>query len=272
MKRIPPYVDILLMLVLATAATLPHYFGTDIPGGTDVRNAFYPWWTFAHNQLMQGRFPLWEPYQFLGGPFVANAQSALFSPVTWPSLLLGPRWGLAIHSTLLLWIGAAGMMVWGWQMRDEELSTNRRIGAFFAGVAFVFSPYVAVRWWTGHITLLTTVMWTPWLLAATLWSLRKPRRWAAYAVSSIPLALILVSGHPPSAFYATLPWVVWLVHLALLRNDWRRPLEQFLLAGVVGSMTAAVQLLPVVEILPYAWSSGQFVTDWFYAFSVRPLY
>ncbi|MGF1507859.1 MAG: hypothetical protein ACFB51_22460 [Anaerolineae bacterium] len=274
MKRIPKFVDVLFLLALAIVATGPNYIGTDIPGGTDVENAFYPWLAFAHDQLAQGHFPLWDPYGFLGNPFVTNPQTALFSPLTWPSLLLGPRWGLAMHGTLTLWLAAIGMMLWVRCMGipGDTLSDDRRIGSLLAGIAFAFGLVITIRWWAGHTTVLGTLIWTPWLLAATSWSLHQQRRWAAYVVSGIPLALAFVGGHPTSAVYVLLPWGLWVLHLAFLHRDWRCAIEQMLVAGTVGVVIAAVQLVPVAEIFPNAWSNPQKIIDGDFKWSMQPLF
>ena len=38
----------------------------------DLIGQYDPWWTFAHESLREGRFPLWNPYVFGGTPYQAG--------------------------------------------------------------------------------------------------------------------------------------------------------------------------------------------------------
>ena len=50
----------------------------------DAVLVFQPFAEWARGALPD--VPLWNPHIMGGRPFVANAQSALFSPFTWPTL------------------------------------------------------------------------------------------------------------------------------------------------------------------------------------------
>src|SRR5918992_1860324 len=52
--------------------------------------------------------PLWNPHIMGGRPYVANAQSALFSPFTWPMLVLPFWWSLGVVAALKLFTAALG--------------------------------------------------------------------------------------------------------------------------------------------------------------------
>ena len=52
-----------------------------ILGDYDAFVYFYPLREYAANSLKQGRFPLWNPYLFLGSPFFANVQTAVLYPL-----------------------------------------------------------------------------------------------------------------------------------------------------------------------------------------------
>lgn len=47
----------------------------------DVIQQLYPWRDLAVKQMMSGRVPLWNPYNFSGSPLLANIQSSVFNPV-----------------------------------------------------------------------------------------------------------------------------------------------------------------------------------------------
>ena len=46
----------------------------------DVIRELYPWKTVVIGELKNGKFPLWNPYNFSGAPLLANYQSQVFYP------------------------------------------------------------------------------------------------------------------------------------------------------------------------------------------------
>src|SRR4029077_16092505 len=50
---------------------------------------FYPQRVFLARSLLAGQIPQWDPYLFLGVPFLANPQTAVLYPPSW-LFLLGP--------------------------------------------------------------------------------------------------------------------------------------------------------------------------------------
>ena len=50
---------------------------------------FYPYWDYRAQIMLAGRLPLWNPYLFMGAPFVANARlasaknSAVWKRLSW---------------------------------------------------------------------------------------------------------------------------------------------------------------------------------------------
>ena len=54
----------------------------------DLTAQYRPWWTFAHESLLEGRLPLWNPYVFGGTPYHVNPENALFYPLKLPLVFL----------------------------------------------------------------------------------------------------------------------------------------------------------------------------------------
>ena len=50
----------------------------------DAFTYFTPYRDYANFALRAGHLPLWNPYLFLGVPFLANPQSAVLYPLHWP--------------------------------------------------------------------------------------------------------------------------------------------------------------------------------------------
>ncbi len=208
-------------------------------GGADIRALFVPWLNFARDALHENRLPLWDPYHFAGYPFLSNPQPALFYPPTWLAGLLPVRLAISLNLLLHLWLMGAGM--WLFLRRSGATQTGALAGAF----TFAFSGFSGARLLAGHVGLLATIAWLPWLLLALQWA-AQAKRWQAGVLAGIPLALAILAGHTASLIYLALVWLAYALYLA-----WRRDLNvlrQLLLAMAAGTALSAIQLLPFVQL------------------------
>jgi len=93
---------------------LAGWLGVQPEGWTGPVNrllAFYPWRLLATEQLRCGEVPLWNRYNGLGVPLLANFQSAPFDPFSLPWFLLPAPWARTVQ--LLLRSLAAGALAAG---------------------------------------------------------------------------------------------------------------------------------------------------------------
>ena len=78
--------SIIIALVLGLTIILPFIplliDGKVIYWGTSTTQ-FLPWLDFAFKSISQGNFPLWNPNNGMGSPFIANYQSAIFYIPNW---------------------------------------------------------------------------------------------------------------------------------------------------------------------------------------------
>ncbi|MCC7106983.1 MAG: hypothetical protein IT307_17765, partial [Chloroflexi bacterium] len=125
-----------LALVALAVACLSAYGGLLRPdfmlADYDAMVYFYPPRVYYAEALAAGRLPLWNPYHFLGAPFLANPQTAVLYP---PSLLfllmsvpLAYGWSLALH------LMGAGLGVYCW---CRSVLETDRAASFLAGLAFM---------------------------------------------------------------------------------------------------------------------------------------
>lgn len=244
----------------------------------DVWTYFTPYRDFAAAALREGRLPLWNPYLFLGVPFLANSQAAVFYPLHWPLAWLSASraivWSIALHA----WLG--GAFTYGWLRRGLGL---RPLAAWLGGIVFAGSGFIGGH--VGQINQLNAYAWFPALLwaltslqapAADL--LRRPWRGAqigraaasavkpAAAIGAI-FALQLFAGHTQAWYISAIgaglyaltravgasrpspiPNLQSLVsHLPrLLPRAW--PVLILALGLLIGVGLAAVQLLPTFEL------------------------
>lgn len=223
-----------------------------IIAGNDLVTMFLNWLRFAKSSLKQGELPLWNPYLFSGLPFIANPQPAMFYPPTWLALLMPATKALGVIIVLHIWLAGAGMYIW---LHSEGASV---IGALFGGVVFTFSGYFFVRVYAGHLGVITTGAWLPLLL----WIYRhiaKQRSWKLAVLGGLPLGLSILAGHTASFIYVMLgltayavfrTWQIWQEEQSTQAAE-----HSLLLLGVMGLIgiaLAAVQILPMTELVAHS--------------------
>jgi len=120
---------------------------------------YYPNLAHAVQQLRQGVFPWWNPFEFAGNVFAADIQTLLFYPFHWLLLLVqlpfGPsyflqEWYIVLH---LMWMGLGQFRV----LRDFGFG---RKSAIPAALGLVLSGYITAH--VIHLTLILTAAWMPW--------------------------------------------------------------------------------------------------------------
>ncbi len=232
-------------------------------GTHDTRGLFVPWLSTARQAILSGKLPLWDAYQFAGNPFLSNPQIALFYPPTWLAIILPVNIGISWHVAFHLLLAAVGMFLF-----VRYMSKNYS-GAFIAGLIFAFSGYAVARIWAGHIGLLATNAWLPWILLGTAWAVNRRTVWSAI-LAGVPWGMAILAGHTTSLVYLGLIWLGLLLFLAVTTNSWLLIARQALLIFAVGLGLSSVQLLPFLQlsqnVARSAASSFEFAT----AFSLPP--
>jgi hypothetical protein len=191
--------------------------------------------------------PLWNPYIMGGRPYLADAQSAVFSPLNWPGYLL-PFWdSLAVMAALKLFLAAFGTCLLA------RALGMRFAGALLAGTVFGFS-----LWMVSWVTWPTTSVWAwlPWLCLLTDRLVRRPGP-LPFVGLAVVVALQYFGGHPESWFHVLLfSALFWLARaLDLHRRDWpalARSALGFGAAVVAGTALAAAALIPFLELLHHS--------------------
>ena len=203
---------------------------------TDVVLQFHPWFLEWAARVGSGELPLWTAENGLGLPGAARTISAPWFPLTALSLL-GPALGWNL--LLLCRLAVAGVGAWAWL---REVGRSRGACAF-GSIAFAYSlPFVTwLSWPHANVQALLPVL----LLAARRIALRDGRAPAALFAGT--LLLMHLGGHPESTFLDAAAAV--LVFAAALRGARVRRSLVLAGAGVIGTVAAAVQLVPFLEYL-----------------------
>lgn len=242
----------LLTLALLNQALLPPT--GQILAGHDLRGQFYPWAEHVQQRLLAGEWPWWDPFHMGGYPMSGNPQIGFFYPPAWPALLLSPRLGWGLYLAFHLWWAATGM---AWFMRRRGARWG---GAALAALTYAFGGFMAARLQAGHVGMIASAAWVPWLLATYDWAVEQRSPWAAL-LAGLPWGLLLLAGNLNVAFYAGLIWLAYALQWAVHGGRWGLALRQLTLAGLVGVALGAVQLGSTAAlVLRSARSAGTLAT------------
>jgi hypothetical protein len=203
--------DIAVALLLAAFVALlyaPLLFTNRVLATGDILLYFYPYRDYAAAALRSGDVPLWNPYIFLGVPFLANPQAAVLYPLHWPlswlSVTSQVYWSAALHTWLLGLGGYVLLRTWGYS-RWAGLVT----GLVLAGSGF-YGGLI------GHLNQMNGAAWLPWALAVLLWAgqgeINGRRLARAAGLFGLLVMLMLLAGHTQTVYinlFALAVWVVW---------------------------------------------------------------
>lgn len=251
--------------LLSLCATLllawPALLGGFLVGpNSDQYIAGYAFREFAAQSLRQGHgFPLWNPFQFDGMPYV----DAMHGDIFYPTFLLrwvlptdiAMTWGFVLHVVLSGWLTMAFLQSTGLTWRASAIG----------GVAYLMSGAVASYASPGH----DGKLFVSALLPGALWALVRAvrdQRHAAWGTLALIIGLAVLSPHPQLLQYLLLTTGAYASYLALrplaipsdlatttnIARPAVRSLAVALAAVVLGAAIGAIQYLPVREYV--AWS------------------
>jgi hypothetical protein len=237
--------------------------------GLDLFAYFYPYRDYASEALRAGRLPLWNPYLFMGAPFLANSQVAVLYPLHWPLLWLSaPKqiaWSIVAH----LWIAGLGTYLFA-----KRAVGLRPLPAFVASVVFALGGFLSAQ--VEHVNQLNASAWLPWLLLAVHGSVTS-MRWRRYILAgSAVVGLTLLAGHTQAAYIVFCAAGVYALARSLphlMNRHWPRALGGLgsLVAMVLGGGSlAAAQLLPTLELSRLSVRSGGLPYNEAGSFSLKP--
>jgi hypothetical protein len=248
-------IAIALLLACPVVFLYKTTIGNLIMAGLDVFTYFYPYKAYAAEVIRAGTLPLWNPYLFMGAPFLANIQSAvlypLHLPLYWLSVPKMVSWSAALHLflsgafTYLFTRRALGFTPWG---------------SLAAGLTLALSGFLGAQ--VEHINQLNVLVWLPLLLF--LFHRSYGSRRPIYAVlTALVIGLQFLGGHTQSSYINLAALGCYSLYLPLAealggsRQSWRSrestrsiagSLLLFLLVVSLGVALAACQLLPTYEL------------------------
>ena len=255
----------------------------------DIFTYFTPYRDVAAQALRDGRVPLWNPYLFMGVPFLANSQAGVFYPLNWPFAWLDTaraiNWTIVLH----IFIAASGV----YMLARSHLSLS--IGAaFLAAMSFGLGGYLGTQ--IEHVNQLQGLAWLGWIFLAYGWIVEQDAsskmqdaghsnvsRISRFAfrvgLLSCLIALQLLAGHTQTVFISLVGLGVYALWHML--EAWRaakrfysllitRYLLPVLLSSLFAVALSAIQLLPTLELTRESARSGGLPTNLAVSFSLDP--
>jgi hypothetical protein len=270
----------LLALVLAFFWKLA--FTNLIIARGDIFYYFYPYRDFAAQAVREGRAALWNPYLFMGAPFLANSQAGFFYPfnllMSWLATTRAINWTIVLH----VFLAASGAYVFARSLRSVRLSIA---ASLLAAISFGLGGYLGTQ--IEHINQLQGLAWLGWIFLAYEAALKANSEFGIRNFNWVPLALLiavqLLAGHTQSVFITLVGlgcYAVWQLIESIFAgrpNGWRayallitRYLFPLLLAVVVAFSLSAIQLLPTLELTRNSARSGGLPANLAVSFSLDP--
>jgi len=217
----------------------------------DLAGQVLPWWQEEARQLQQGQFPLWDPHNWMGQPFLGQAQPGAAYPLNWLLWWTPLRHGLlemwAINWYFVVMHYMAALFCY---LLCRDLGRSRA-ASMIAGLAFSLAGYVA---WVDWPQMVNGAVWTPLVFLFLLRASRGIHAWASASLSGACIGMAWLAGHHQVPIFLTLAsGGVWLYYIFKDgRADWRMT-RLAATAMVFAPVVGALQILPAQEYGRLAW-------------------
>ena len=209
----------------------------------DVVTFFTPLYSSIQRSLKEGSLPTCNPYQFAGLPMMANYQSSVFYPLRLLLLVLDLPWAMTAFVLIKLWL--CGMTAWAC---GRGMGFRSPVACFFS-LAWMLSGY-CLLWANWPLT--DVACWMPVLFLGVDLILRG-RETAGLAVATPGATLLLLAGHPETAFAFALGLGMYFLFRILWALRFRepvvRPVALCCIVWVLALLACAVQIAPFIEYL-----------------------
>ena len=209
----------------------------------DFHNYFLPRYVFGTQELLAGRFPLWNRLEFAGMPFMATLQpAALYPPKILAFALLRPETAMTIFLVAHYLLIAGGFLLF---LRGQGIGG---LGALAGGAYLTFNGMLLIS--GHHPNRIGSLAWIPlifWLADRVV----ETKRRAPLAALAVAVAMQLLVGYPEFTLHTALLLGVQAIAMwaigAWTTPPWRS-LPRLAVAFVLGGMLAGLQLAPFAEL------------------------
>jgi hypothetical protein len=214
----------------------------------DVVAAFSPYYWITKGSLEAGEWPLWNPYEYLGMPLMANMQSAEFYPPRLLHTFLGVITGQNLYVLLKLWLCGMTAYFCGKTLGLKTFTSR------FLSVAWMMASYNLI--WASW-SLPDVAAWVPVVFMGLDFTLRGSYR-RGFFTTALGGTLMLLAGHPETAFAMAVWMALYFVLRLAVELRWGKrlwaPVAVQSGAWTLVVLVFASSLLPFLEYLTHSYT------------------
>jgi hypothetical protein len=221
-----------------------------------------PRFQFQAVRWHSGAFPLWDPHQWCGQPFLGQIVGAA-NPVNWPFFWLPLGKSGKIPLDVLHWyyvaIHCLGGLFAYFLCRDLQRS---RAASLTGAIVFALGGFFYSAPWP---EVMGGYLWTPLVFLFLLRVLRADRSVASAALCGLFLGAAWLSGHHEIPIYLSFTVAAaWLYHFACDRAGRARLLRLAAIALLIAILTSGFQTVPGYEYarLAQRWVGADHPVTW----------
>ncbi len=215
---------------------------------------------------MFGQLPLWNPYIFMGHPYVGNPLISMFYPTNFLFLI---SYSDSIFGFLfLLDIFLVGVFTYFF----TQMLKLDKFSSILSSIVYMFSGIMIGRVYAGHTPNLDVIILTPLLFLLAELAIKKKSLFYA-VLASIPLGLQFLAGMMEFVLYSSFGlFIYFLLRLIfIVRNEkslksLTKLIPIIILPFIIGLLLSAIQLLPTLELSKFfhrsEWKTYEFSTQY----------
>lgn len=213
----------------------------NLPYMADLAYQWHPYQHFFRDSYLSGHFPLWNPYDLCGIPFLAFSNTSSLYPFSFFYILPFP---IATSISILFHLLVTAFATY---RLFRELGRNPSV-SFIAALSWALSGEFFHH--LNHITTLHTLTWIPLFFLATV-KLSRELRLNYCLLFLASFSLIFLAGDSETIIYILVLWVWWVLVFPVLR---RRTLFFLLLSSLslLGFLLVSVSFLPLAELFHHS--------------------
>lgn len=194
---------------------------------SDLHCQIIPWQKAVRYSLANGEWPLWNPFILGGDILAAAAQSAVYDPLQWLSLLLPLPDAFSFQVAMTFFLASFFTFAFARSLGLGEIASFAAAsGYMLCGMLGFFAGWPLGRAWA--------------YLPLVLFAVRRP------VLLAIAFVLVIVSGHPESVLHVVFVGALW----GIFSRPDLRTIARAIAAGVIALALTAVYLLPFFEAVP----------------------
>ncbi len=219
---------------------------------SDVIHVWYFFKLFVAKCLQKyGELPLWNPLIYSGVPFAGNPQSTMFYPLYAIFYFIPVHYAITLTYVIHFAIAGIGAYLFA---RMKNISYA---GSVLAAVIVMLNWKLFGHAFAGHMTIVCTYAYTPWLFIGGDYLFKK-HNFGAAAFISVCLALSFLCGSPQIFYYQFLIFFAYFVFLLSGADKKSAVRTSFVFCGafVLFLLLSAIYYLPVYEVMQNSQREG----------------